>query len=141
MEADPVAPPASSLQIVVLPDEMDVTNASRFGADLEHAVENGAQVVIADLTLTTFIDSAGLRSLAQAWRAALRRGTDFRVVVPSPDVMRALEVSGVDQVLKLYPHTGAALDGAVPRKPAAVRMSGVKLSELGERHSAQTTDT
>jgi anti-anti-sigma factor len=100
-----------SPRIVVFPGEVDIHNAARLGAILRRAMRHGAAVVIADLTLTDFMDSAGLRSLILAWKEAQRRGVEFRVVVPSPQVLRILQVTGVDKVLTVLPDTGAALAG------------------------------
>jgi hypothetical protein len=46
--------------VVMLPDEIDVSNAQRVFDQLSSVFAAGATVVIADLTKTVFCDSTGL---------------------------------------------------------------------------------
>ncbi|HET9972942.1 MAG TPA: STAS domain-containing protein, partial [Streptosporangiaceae bacterium] len=59
--SDPVTP-----VIIVLPREIDITNASDVAELITAACAPGVPVVIADLTGTSFCDSVGLRHLIQA---------------------------------------------------------------------------
>src|SRR5215472_3649622 len=85
--------------VVSLPAEIDVANAERISGQLRAAVAAGPTVVIADMTATTFCDSMGVRALLLAHRHAGARGTELRLLLPSPYVLRVL---GVDAVLPIY---------------------------------------
>ena len=88
--------------VVSLPDEIDVANAERIGGQLRAAVAAGSKVVIADMTATTFCDSMGVRALLLAHRHAVACGTELRLLLPCPHVLRVMEVLGVDAVLPIY---------------------------------------
>ena len=88
---------------LALPPEIDVTNALDHCAQLCAAVDDGAQLVIADMTLTRFCDSSGFRMLLVASRIAADHGTVFRVVIPpGAAVLRALKTMALDQLLSIY---------------------------------------
>jgi anti-anti-sigma factor len=88
--------------VVSLPAEIDMANAECVSRQLRAAVAAGPQVVIADMTATTFCDSMGVRALVLAHRHAAARGTELRLLLPCPSVMRVMEVLGVDAVLPIY---------------------------------------
>ncbi len=94
-----------------LPAEVDMSNAVSVGAELWLALETGAATVIADMSGTTFCDSAGLGQLVMADRAARERGAELRVVTGSARVRQVLAVTRLDSVLAVYPSLGAALAG------------------------------
>jgi anti-sigma B factor antagonist len=100
-------------EIAQLPEEIDLTNAPRIGRDLADTFRRGIRVVIADMSLTEFCDSSGLRHLVIADAAARRAGGELRLVVRAPLVLRAMQVVGVDQVLHIY----GSLEDAMSGKP------------------------
>ena len=57
---------------------------------------NGRPIVV-DLAETTFVDSSGLNALV----AACHHGTVVALRHPSPIVRRAIEVSGLDEILTI----------------------------------------
>ena len=95
--------------LVPLPAEIDISNVVRVGADLHAAIRPRAGVVVADMSLTEFCDSSGVGALVGAWKEAQACGCDLRVVVPSKRVLRVLEITGVAEVLPIFPSLGAAL--------------------------------
>src|SRR5579862_6977744 len=95
--------------VVVLPEEIDVTNADSVGTRLVAAIVPGVSVVVADLTATGFCDCAGVRSLVLAHRKASASNSELRLVARSRAVLRILELVGADQVLPVYPDLSAAL--------------------------------
>lgn len=105
------APPA----LVTLPAEIDMANADSLGEQLAAAFAPGVRVVIADMTATTFCDSVGARMLVLAWRRAVASGTELRLLLPNPAVLRVLKILGLDTVLPLYQGLEDALTGAASR--------------------------
>jgi anti-sigma B factor antagonist len=88
--------------VVSLPAEIDMANAERVGGQLRAAVGAGPKVVVADMTATTFCDSMGVRALVLAHRHAAARGIELRLLLPTPAVLRVMQVLGVDAVLPIY---------------------------------------
>lgn len=96
-------------EIVTLPGEIDITNAESTGDELHAAFGPGVAVVIADMTGTGFADSSGVRCLVLASKHAAQANAELRLVIGSAAVLRVLQISGADQVLKIYPTLQAAL--------------------------------
>jgi anti-sigma B factor antagonist len=92
-------PPA----VIRLPAEIDATNAGRVGEQLDSAIASGAATVTADMTATTFCDSSGARELALAHNKAAASGIELQIVMPSARVRRIFQLTGLDQVLAIYP--------------------------------------
>jgi anti-anti-sigma factor len=98
--------------VVTLPAEIDATNNDHVQALLDSAGAPGITTVIADLTGTTFCDSAGFRVLTRAHLAAAARGVQMRfAVVPGGVVSRMLRLLDLDHLLSVYPTLDAALRG------------------------------
>lgn len=103
--------------VIRLPTEIDVTNAGRIGEELGSAFAPGVAAVIADMTTTTFCDSSGARELLLAHHKATAEGIELRIVMPSAGVRRIFQLTGLDQVLAIYPSLAAGRpDG--PMEPA-----------------------
>ncbi len=95
--------------VVQLPSDIDTSNAARVREQLTALAENdGALIVVADMTRTMFCDSAGITALATAHKKLSAVGADLKVVAASPQVMRILELTGLDRVLHVYPSMDAA---------------------------------
>ena len=113
--------------VIRLPAEIDVTNVARIGEELGSAFALGVATVIADMTATTFCDSSGTRELLLAHHKAAAGSIELRIVMPSAGVRRIFQLTGLDQVLAIYPSLAAGCaDGHVEpargeRKPAALR--------------------
>jgi anti-sigma B factor antagonist len=67
---------------------------------MDEAVEGGATSLVVDVTEMTFIDSSGLRILVQARRKAADAGGRFELHQPSDSVVRLLELTGLDDLLR-----------------------------------------
>jgi anti-sigma B factor antagonist len=108
---------ASPKVVVALPEEIDGLNAARVEEELVVAIGAGG-TVIADMSATTFCDSAGVRAVVQAWKQAAAAGGEVRVVVGTSPVRRILNLTAMDQVLSIYDSLDAALAGSTPALPA-----------------------
>lgn len=94
---------------VVCAGEVDCSTAPDLRRALDDAFAAGARVVTADLESVTFLDSAGLSVLAVAHRTADRAGARLRVLVGTRAVARALQVTGLWELLGVEQvQTGAA---------------------------------
>jgi anti-sigma B factor antagonist len=95
--------------VVILPAEIDITNADRVREDLLWVLNQGAATLIADLSKTTFCDSAGVGALARSFRRAEASQSEMRLVVGTLAVQRILTLTGVDRLLDTYPSVAASL--------------------------------
>jgi anti-anti-sigma factor len=96
---------------VVLPEEIDITNAESMREQLLSAFSPGVAVVIADMTSTAFCDTSCFRNLMIAHADALASGAQLRLVIHPGTVWRALMVLGVDRLLSIYPTVDSAQTG------------------------------
>lgn len=110
MGADAVGGPPV---IVAMPAQIDVINAEHIYDQLYAALISGANVVIADFTVTTFCDSAGMNRLVSIHKRAVSRDVVFRLVLPpGGTVRRVLKLLGLDQLLPVYSTVAEAIEGA-----------------------------
>jgi anti-sigma B factor antagonist len=65
--------------------------------------------VIADLTSTVFCDSAGARQFVLSHNYADFHDAQMRFVIPDPNMLRIVTLTGLDQLLSIYPSLDAAL--------------------------------
>ena len=108
---DPVTRAEAQPVIVTLPAEIEIANADSIGGQLAAASGPGVPVVIADMTATTFCDTLGIRMLVLAHRRAASVGTELRLLLPCPNVLRVMKSLGVDAVLPIYLSLEQALTG------------------------------
>lgn len=97
--------------VVTLPPEIDVTNADMVREELASVLNEGAALLIADLSKTSFCDSAGVSALVRTFRRAATSESSMRLVVSTPAVERVLSITGVDRLLETFPSVAASLAG------------------------------
>jgi anti-sigma B factor antagonist len=115
--------------VIRLPAEIDATNARRIGEELGSAFAPGVATVIADMTATTFCDSSGTRELLLAHPKAAAGSTELRIVMPSAGVRRIFQLTGLDQVLAIYPSLAAGRwPGTLRQRPR--QWPAVRLADL-----------
>jgi anti-sigma B factor antagonist len=97
--------------IVELPAEIDVTNSGQVYDRLAAALAPGVEVVIADLTSTSFCDSSGVREIMHAHETAVARNILLTLAVSSEgSVRRVLQLTGADSLMPLYPSLEEAVN-------------------------------
>jgi anti-sigma B factor antagonist len=97
--------------VVTLPAEIDVTIADAVRDELLAILNQGATLLIADLSKTEFCDSAGVSALVRTYRQASTSGRPMRLVVSTPSVQRVLSITGVDRLVDIFPSVAASLAG------------------------------
>jgi anti-sigma B factor antagonist len=97
--------------VVTLPPEIDVTNADMVREELLSVLNQGATLLIADLSKTSFCDSAGVSALVRVFRRAATSESAMRMVASTPAVQRVLSITGVDRLLETFPSVAASLAG------------------------------
>lgn len=83
--------------MVVLSGELDLHSSKLLDQELDLVSE--APVVEVDAGAVTFVDSAGLRSLLIARKAATARGAEVRFVAVSEQLARVVQMAGLTDFL------------------------------------------
>jgi anti-sigma B factor antagonist len=96
--------------VIRMPAEMDAANADEIRQALLAAVSPGTAILIIDMGGTTFCDSAALKAIIAAHARAAETGTQLRLVAMA--VLRIITITGIDQLIPVYPTLEAALTGA-----------------------------
>jgi anti-sigma B factor antagonist len=110
---------ANGTAVIVLPEEVDITNADRVAAELASVLDAGTRMLVVDMTGTQYCDSAGLQALVRAQQRAAAAGTGLRLAASARAVLRVMQLTGADQVIDTYPDLDAATDGlAITGEPA-----------------------
>jgi sigma-B regulation protein RsbU (phosphoserine phosphatase) len=102
--------------IVTMPAEIDVTNSSGVSDLLAAVAGESPEVITADMTATTFCDSAGVNALARAYELAAAGGIELRLALGDSPATRVIQLIGLDQVMPLYHDVQQSL--ATPRERA-----------------------
>jgi anti-sigma B factor antagonist len=91
--------------VLALRGEFDVAGATEARKRLLALKPAAGDQLVLDLSQLTFLDSIGIRLILQAREHALQHGAAF-VLVPGPEqVMRVLELVGLDEQLTMHSRT------------------------------------
>ena len=105
--------PGNLAAVVTLRGELDAHDAPRLREVFQGALDeldgrDGACLVL-DLTGVAFLDSTALGVLVGGLRRVREAGGEMPVVLPETTARRIFEITGLDQVLSVYPTRAAAL--------------------------------
>lgn len=84
---------------VAVRGELDLASADQLRAELDRVSEAQPDLLVVDLSGTTFVDSSGLGAIAGGLRSQRRHGGALRVVGVSPPVRKVFEISGLAGLL------------------------------------------
>jgi anti-sigma B factor antagonist len=90
-----------TIQVVVTPAEIDITNADVLQAEILAASRDQATIIV-DMSRTVFCDSRGMNTLVWAYRRARAGGGDFMLAGVSAPVERVMTVLGVNGLLAIH---------------------------------------
>jgi anti-sigma B factor antagonist len=102
----------SGWAIVTLRGEQDVFEAERSRAALHDGIAAGRGRVVVNLSDVTFGDSSLLGALVGAAKAARRHSCKVRVVTSDERMRQKLKITGLCQVLRVFPTLADALAGS-----------------------------
>ena len=80
------------------PKKLDIDSCDKVAKDITNLLANGEDIIF-DLGKTTYISSAGLRTILIALKSCRAKGYDFSVVNPNPLVMEIFRNTGLTNVL------------------------------------------
>lgn len=96
--------------VVAAPVEIDVTTAGQLRAVLLGATDAVHPMVVVDMTRTVFCDVSGLHTLLRAYKRAVSKGGDLRLVVPADGaVSRVIHLTGLDRLIPCFSSLASAL--------------------------------
>ena len=84
---------------IIVEGELDIHSVERFLACVSEALEAHPGSISVDARGVTFMDSSGLAAVLHARSMSGHAGVPFRISDPSPQVRRAVEVAGVEELL------------------------------------------
>jgi anti-sigma B factor antagonist len=101
--------PVNGARVVKVAGELDIETHEKLADQLTGEAQHGAIVV--DLSACEFIDSSGIRALLLGRRAAGAEedSSRFAIAAPSQQVLRILEMTGLDTTVPVH----ASLDEAL----------------------------
>ena len=98
--------------IVTVTGALDMLSAPRLRAILHAVLTEGPAAVLLDFTTLAFLACAGLEVLAMAHRLAAPH-TRLAVAADGPAISRPITLTGVDQIVPLYPTVTHALTALI----------------------------
>jgi anti-sigma B factor antagonist len=96
--------------LVVLRGDLDVATAPDLRECLVEIIDERARIVI-DLETVGFLDSAGLGILVGGLKRARTAGGELELVCSSHEILKPLEITGLDRVFTIHGGRDAALGG------------------------------
>ncbi len=89
---------------------LDFETAPSLRAALLEAADQGKHDIVVDLSHLEFLDSSGLGALIGAHKRALEHGGRLRLIISAGTIARLLTITGLMDVLAVYPSIEAALE-------------------------------
>jgi anti-sigma B factor antagonist len=110
-----IVPEAHGDDVVVarIEGEIDLSNAQPVGNRLRDLLTNRSVALIVDLEGTTYLDSSGIALLFSLVDELRRRQQQLHLVVPrGSQLLRVLNITGVDRAMPMHETLDGALAGA-----------------------------
>jgi anti-anti-sigma factor len=80
-------------------------------AAIEVAGEHPRKLLVVEMGKDTYFGSAGLNAVLECYEQGSSAGVAVRVVAPNPEVLRPIEVTRLDKVLRPYVSVADAVEG------------------------------
>jgi anti-anti-sigma factor len=93
--------PADGVTVLSLIGDCDLATVTLLRRALAYVVEDDPELLVVDLSSTTFIDSTGLRAVFAANVKRRRKQQDGLVLVTNAMTRRLFEIAGVDKTMSL----------------------------------------
>jgi anti-anti-sigma factor len=103
---------AGPVTVVPFPEHLDASGAAAMSDQIRAALRDGATVLVADMSATSWCDRAGLDALIRAYQLAAVSQAELRLVVTGASVGRLVAGAGLDRLVPLFGSVEAAV--AVP---------------------------
>jgi anti-anti-sigma factor len=100
---------AAGAVVIVLDGRIDTSGAAALDDTLRARLEANEHRIVLDLAGVQYVNSAALRSLAEAILTCREHGGDLKLVALQPRVRRVLQIVGFDRYSAIYETQEAAL--------------------------------
>jgi anti-anti-sigma factor len=100
--------------VVTMPSEIDAASSVAVADQLSAVLRERPDLITADLTSTTFCDSAGVQAVARAGEHSAASGTELRIALGDSPVARIFQLTGLDQAMRVYRDVQQSLDTPRP---------------------------
>jgi anti-sigma B factor antagonist len=97
------------IAVLRLPERLMLANAPDLRSDLLQQVDAGDPQIVLDLSDVAFADSSGLSAVLACVTAARRAGGDVALASPSPRVRALIELTRLDEVIRVFPNVAESL--------------------------------
>lgn len=98
----------NGVTVFTLEGRVDSAGASEMDSALQSAAAEGKHKMVLDMSSVTYINSAGLRTLADILTQNRANGGDLRLVALSPKVERVFKIIGFDKFFETFLSVEAA---------------------------------
>ncbi len=88
-------------KIVQIDDDISHQNVKQFSDFIDDLIESGATRLVLDLGKSPWVTSRGLGAIVSAYTVLKKRGGNFVVMNPQPEVRRSLELTRLDRILDI----------------------------------------
>lgn len=102
---------SGDVPVLAVKGEIDVSTAPELRDRLVQANQKGATTVVVDLSEVTFLDSTALGVLVSGLKRFRSAGGDLRLVVTGRSVAKVLEITGLNDVFKIFATADEAVAG------------------------------
>jgi anti-sigma B factor antagonist len=119
--------------------ELDFATAEKALRYVSRVIDCHHGPVIVDLTALGFVDAQGLSALVRMAGYAERAGRPFRLVSPSPSVVKIMRITGLDRRFLIPPPAARLSPEDTPGRPP--RPSGGSVGARRARGRATVTTT
>jgi anti-sigma B factor antagonist len=98
--------------VIELNGRVAIGEASRtIEPEVVKAINEGAKMVVIELTGVTYIDSTGVGIMSYCFGKAVQRGSDLRIAGAHDNVLNVFKVTRLVTVVPFYPDLTSALEG------------------------------
>jgi anti-sigma B factor antagonist len=99
----------SGYLVYTIDGRVDTDGARQMESTFREALASGYYMFVLDLAKTNYLNSAGLRILADVLTQCRNNDGDCRLAAPNTKVTRVLEIIGFDKFFNVYASVDAAL--------------------------------
>jgi anti-sigma B factor antagonist len=98
----------NQVYLIKCPKRIDINNSTELRDLISTLIEQDKFKIVIDLAQTHYIDSSGLGAILSRIAAARSSKGDVRLAAPRKNVTDLLELTHLDQILKIYDNTQSA---------------------------------
>lgn len=87
---------------IILSGRMDMQGVEEIKRPFEEVVNDTSGSLIVDMSDVPYMSSIGIRCLLINAKSVKKRGGQYFIAAPQAEVRSVLEMSGIDQIIKVY---------------------------------------